>query len=85
MPKFLVKAKLQKLFVIDAPNEEDAKGQVMDKELETFIVFETTELNTSNIFIEEEPSLSIDSGGSLRAVNSEKDDNITQDEDGGDQ
>lgn len=85
MPKFLVKAKLQKLYVIDAPNEEDAKDQVMDKELESFIVLETTELNTSNTFIADSDSLIIDAGTSLRTLPSEEIENIIKDEDGGDQ
>lgn len=85
MPKFLVKAKLQKLFVIDAPNEEDAKDQVLDKELESFIVLETTEVDTSNTFIDMGENLSVISGNSLRVLTPDEVDNIIKDEDGGDQ
>lgn len=47
MPKFLVKAKLQKMFVVDAPDEQDAKIQVQESELENFIVIECTEMNAA--------------------------------------
>ncbi len=85
MPTFLVKAKIQKLFVIDAPSAEDAESQVGDIELESFLVLETTQVDTSNTFIDMGENLSVNSGNSLRVLAPEEVDNIIKDEDGGDQ